>query len=129
MSDGEDNAHASSVSEQLRKAHENDTVPNSREKHSSIRLVVDGEKLNADNPIDYLVMLLLEGKRYDGNWDGDEEKVAQWAIAQWCQEIGWVPDLRGYRAGEQVERGDEIACLETAFDPNMSDVKNYNNEE
>jgi len=111
----DDNAHANAANEQVRQAKENDTIPDSRPNHSMIRLVVDGEKLTADNPIDYLVMLLLEGKRYDGNWDGDEQQVAQWAVAQWCQETGWAPDLRNYKAGEQVRRGDEIACLDTAF--------------
>ncbi|WP_245851609.1 hypothetical protein [Halorubrum persicum] len=110
-----DNDHANAVNEQLRQAREDDTVPDSRPEYSSLRLAVDGEKLHAENPIDYLVMLLLEGKRYDGNWDGDEQQVARWAVAQWCQELGWVPDLRDYEAGEQVERGDEIACLDAAF--------------
>ena len=113
MSD--DNNHANAVSEQLRQARENGTIPASRPNHSMLRLLVDGEKLTADNPIDYLVMLLLEGKRYDGYWDGDEQQVAQWAIAQWCQEIGWAPDLRGYVPGEQIDRGDQIACFEAAF--------------
>ncbi|ELZ48962.1 hypothetical protein C464_06110 [Halorubrum coriense DSM 10284] len=110
-----DNEHANAVNEQIRQAEENDEIPASSAERSSIRLVVDGEQLTADNPIDYLVMLLIEGKRYDGNWDGDETEVARWAVAQWCQELGWAPDLRDYRAGEQVERGDEIACLDTAF--------------
>jgi len=111
----DDNAHANAVNEQLQQARENNTIPESRPDYSSIRLVVDGEKLTADNPIDYLVMLLLEGKRYDGTWDGDETKVARWAVAQWCQELGWVPDLTDYDAGEQVERGDELACCDAAF--------------
>jgi hypothetical protein len=82
---------------------------------SSIRRAVDGELLDADNPIDYLVGLLLEGKRYDGAWDGDEEAVAKYAIASWCQEIGWAPDLTGYDVGEQADLGDEVPYLDAAF--------------
>ncbi|EMA57019.1 hypothetical protein [Halorubrum kocurii] len=72
-----DNDHANAANEQLRQSRENGTIPDSRPEYSSIRLLVDGEKLTADNPIDYLVMLLLEGKRYDDTWDGDEEQVAR----------------------------------------------------
>lgn len=93
--------------------------PSSTADYSMVRTAVDGELVVADNPIDYLVMLLVGGKRYDGNWGGDDEQVAQWAVAQCCQELGWVPDLRDYDAGEQVERGDEIACLDTAFDSHI----------
>lgn len=93
----------------------NSERPESTPDYSMISLAVDGERLDASNPIDYLVMLLLEGKRYDGTWDGDETEVARWAVAQWCHELGWVPDLRNYEVGEQVERGDTIACLDTAF--------------
>ena len=115
MSDEDDNAHANSVNEQLRQAEENGTIPDSRPDHSMLRLLVDGEKLTTDNPIDYLVMLLLEGKRYDGAWDGDEEAVAKYAIASWCQEIGWAPDLTGYDVGEQVDLGDKVPYLDAAF--------------
>jgi len=111
----DDNNHANAVNEQLRQVEEGDGLPESSADRSSIRLLVDGEKLHADNPIDYLVMLLLEGTRYDGNWDGDQQQVAQWAVAQWCQEIGWVPDLADYAPGEQVGRGDEIGCCDEAF--------------
>jgi len=82
---------------------------------SPIRRAVDGEQLDADNPIDYLVALLVEGKRYDGAWDGDERAVAKYAIATWCQEIGWAPDLTGYDVGEQVDLGDEVPYLDAAF--------------
>ena len=110
---------------ELREKHEAVPKPESTPDHSSIRLAVDGERLDANNPIDYLVELLLEGKRYDGAWDGDETKLARWAVAQWCQELGWVPDLRNYEAGEQVERGDEIACLDTAFYGNSDGEKEH----
>ena len=107
--------HASSVAAQLRQAEENDEIPASSPDRSSIRLAVDGELLDIDNPIDYLVMLLLEGKRYDGSWDGDQEAVAKYAIATWCQEIGWAPDLTGYEPGEVVSLGDEIPYCNAAF--------------
>jgi len=82
---------------------------------SPIRRAVDGELLDSDNPIDYLVMLLVEGKRYDGTWDGDQEAAAKYAIASWCQELGWAPDLTGYDPGEQVGLGDEVPYLNAAF--------------
>jgi hypothetical protein len=91
---------------------------------SPIRRAVDGELLDPDNPIDYLVMLLLEGKRYDGAWDGDETAVAKYAIAAWCQELGWAPDLTGYDPGEQVDLGDEVPYLNAAFyDRVVDDVR------
>ncbi|PHQ44647.1 hypothetical protein DJ68_17240 [Halorubrum sp. C3] len=90
-------------------------APASERSVSSIRRAVDGELLDLDNPIDYLVGLLLEGKRYDGAWDGDEKAVAKYAIASWCQEIGWAPDLRAYDVGEQVYLGDEVPYLNAAF--------------
>lgn len=118
-----DNDHANAANEQVRQAKENGTIPESREDYSSIRLVVDAEKLTADNPIDYLVMLLLEGKRYDGNWEGDETELTKWAIASWCQEMGWAPDLTGYEPGEQVGRGDEIPYCNAAFYGAVDDVR------
>jgi len=123
MTEDDNNAHANTVAEQLRLAEENDTIPASRPDYSSIRLIVgeQGEQLNMVNPIDYLVGLLLEGKRYDGNWDSDEQQVVQWAVASWCQEMGWVPDLRDYDAGEQVERGDDVDCLKGAFEVGVAD--------
>ncbi|GAB7010439.1 hypothetical protein [Halorubrum trueperi] len=111
----DDMGHASSLPEQLRQAEEDDDIPASSPERSSIRLAVDGELLNSNNPIDYLVGLLLEGKRYDGAWDGDEEAVAKYAIASWCQEIGWAPDLTDYDVGEQVDLGDEVPYLNAAF--------------
>lgn len=110
-----DNDHASGLSAQLRHSKENDELPESTADRSSLRLAVEGELLSADNPVDYLVMLALEGLRYDGNWDGDNEQVAQWVIAQWCQELGWAPDLTEYEAGEQVDRGDDIECCDAVF--------------
>jgi hypothetical protein len=110
-----DNDHANVANEQVRQAKENGTIPESRENYSSIRLVVDAEKLTATNQIDLLVLNLLRGKRYDGHYDGDETEVAKWAIAAWCQEIGWAPDLTGYDPGEQVELGDEVPYLNAAF--------------
>jgi len=128
MSDEDDNAHANTVNEHLRQAEENDTIPESSAERSSIRLVVDGESLNANNPIDYLVMKLLRGKRYDGHYDGDETEVAKWAIASWCQEIGWAPDLTDYDVGEQVDLGDEVPYLDAAFYDHSGDVDRANIE-
>jgi hypothetical protein len=107
--------HASAVNEQLRQAEEDDELPASTPERSSLRLAVDGELLDADNPIDYLVMLLLEGKRYDGAWNGDQSAVPKYAIASWCQELGWAPDLTAYDPGEQVDLGDEIDYCNAAF--------------
>ena len=90
-------------------------APVSERSVSSIRRAVDGDLLDPDNPIDYLVGLLLEGKRYDGAWDGDETAVAKYAIASWCLELGWAPDLTGYDVGEQVDLGDEVPYLNAAF--------------
>lgn len=82
---------------------------------SSLRRAVDGELLEAENPLDYLVLLALEAKRYDGHWDGDDAQAARWVVAQWCQEIGYVPDLRAFETGQQVPRGQEPDSYEPAF--------------
>ena len=50
--------HASALAEQLRQAEEDGEIPMSTAERSSIRLAVNGELLDADNPIDYLVGLL-----------------------------------------------------------------------
>ena len=110
-----DEEQAEAVAALVRDAHRGETRETSTPEYSMLRLAVDGEALTATNPIDFLVLLLLEGKRYDGAWNGDETELARWAVAQWCQETGWAPDLRDYDAGEQVERGDEIDCLDAAF--------------
>lgn len=85
------------------------------EKVKSVRLAVDGEHLDPTNDLHYLVALATEAKRYDGKRDGDPEGAAKWTVTQWCQEIGWVPDLSAYDAGEQVPRSDELELCEASF--------------
>jgi len=81
----------------------------------NVRLAVNRDHLELDNPLHYLVSLATEARRYDGAWDGDAEQAAQWAVAQWCQEIGWAPDLTDYDAGETVDRADDLDNCEAVF--------------
>ncbi|WP_058366938.1 hypothetical protein [Haloparvum sedimenti] len=114
MSD-DDTGHASAVAAQLRQAEENGDMPESTEGHSVLRTAVDGDRLDASNPLDYLITLALEGKRYDGNWDGDDMGVAKWVVAQWQQEIGWAPDLTPFEPGAQVPRGADLGSCDAVF--------------
>lgn len=87
----------------------------------SARLAIDKDHLDVDNPLHYLVALTTDARRYDGHWDGDAESAAKWAVAQWCQEIGWVPDLRDYETGEMIDKADDIQCCEAAFYEHVTD--------
>jgi len=87
----------------------------SRPRTSSLRQAVDNDGLDANNPLHYLVLLATEAKRYDGAWDGDTESAARWTVTQWCQEIGFVPDLRDYGAGEMVDKHDDLESYSPAF--------------
>lgn len=114
MSDEDNNSHANAVNEQLRKAEEEDDIPESTADRSMARLAVDTDKLTAENDLDYLIQLVLEAKRHDGNWDGDETEAAKWAIAQWCQEKGWGPNLQDIEPGQQVPK-EGIPNLDAVF--------------
>lgn len=109
----EDNNNANAVVEQLQQA-EDDERPESTSEYSMARLAVDDDLLTAENDLDYLILLALEAKRYDGAWDGDQTEAAKWAIAQWCQEIGWGPNLQAVDPGEQVPK-EEIPHLSAVF--------------
>jgi hypothetical protein len=76
----------------------------------NLRIAVDGDQLDPTNALHYLVALATEARRHDGHWNGDDEGAAKWAVAQWCQEIGWAPDLRDYEPGQTVEKTDDIQC-------------------
>jgi hypothetical protein len=86
----------------------------------NLRIAVDGDHLDVENPLHYLVALAVEARRYDGSWE-DDEKAAQWVIAHWCQEIGWAPDLRDYGPGEIVDKTDDIQHCDAVFYDRVAD--------
>lgn len=83
----------------------------------SVRLAVHGEHLDPDDPLQYLVLLATEARRYDGAWDGDSMGAAKWTVAQWCQELRWAPNLHDVEIGEMVAKEPQGERLEAAFNP------------
>lgn len=67
-------------------------------------LAHDADDLDATNDLEYLLGLIGEAIKYEDEFDGDRE-LAQWAVAQWCQEVGYQPDLSEYATGQTVPRG------------------------
>lgn len=57
--------------------------------------------LNASNDLEYLLGLAGDALQNEGNFEDDFEQ-AKWAVAQWCQELQYVPDLREYTVGQTV---------------------------
>lgn len=84
---------------------------------SGVRLAVDMDRIDPDDDLQYLVSLAVDARRYDGHWDGDSTAAAKWAVAQWCQEIGWAPNLQDLEPGEMVPKDDLPDSLAAAFDP------------
>jgi len=82
---------------------------------TGLRQALGTADLDPDDEVHYLAMLLGEAKRYDGAWDGDPEGAARWAVALWCQEIGYVPTLAEFDAGEQVGKAETPPNCEAAF--------------
>lgn len=65
--------------------------------------------LDMGNDIDYLLgtvgQALVEDEKFPGDPVENEEDRACWAVAQWCQEVGYVPDLRDFEAHQEVPMG------------------------
>jgi hypothetical protein len=57
--------------------------------------------LNASNDLEYLLGLAGDALSEDKHFEDDFEQ-AKWAVAQWCQELQYVPDLREYTVGKTV---------------------------
>lgn len=58
--------------------------------------------LDASNDLEYLLGLAGEAAEHDGFADDTER--AEWAVAHWCQEVGYLPDLGAYEAGQIVPK-------------------------
>lgn len=67
-------------------------------------LLAESDDLDASNDLEYLLGLVGEAIKYDREFEDDQHR-AQWAVAQWCQEVGYQPDLTGYATGQTVPRG------------------------
>lgn len=67
--------------------------------------------LDMDNDLDYLHALALEARETDAF---DDSAAARWTIAHWCQELGYLPDLRDYEAGKIVPVGEVPDNLDDA---------------
>jgi hypothetical protein len=69
--------------------------------HEISQLVADEE-----NDVQYLMGLISESLEDNESFDSDFER-AQWAVAQWCQELRWVPDTREYTTGKTIPPGNQ----------------------
>lgn len=57
--------------------------------------------LNASNDLEYLLGLAGDALCEEEHFEDDYEQ-AKWAVAQWCQELQYVPDLREYTVGQTI---------------------------
>ncbi|WP_323190776.1 helix-turn-helix transcriptional regulator [Halostella sp. PRR32] len=76
-----------------------------------VRQAVDLEVLDPADDLEYLVALTVEPDEYFE----DSAAAAEWAVAQWCQELQWVPDLSDYDTGQSVPPGADTDRLHEAF--------------
>jgi hypothetical protein len=67
--------------------------------------------LDAGDDLEYLVALAIEA---DEDFE-DSATAAQWVVAQWCQELRWVPDLTEYSTGRTVPTSADLEHLDSAF--------------
>jgi hypothetical protein len=75
--------------------------------------------LDAENDLEYLLGLVGDAVE-NGDFEDDAAR-ARWAVAHWCQEVGYLPDLRGYETGQIVPAGtvpenDELRLAELSPD-------------
>ncbi len=68
--------------------------------------------LDEGNDLEYLLGLADEARRSDA-FDSDSER-AEWVVAQYCQELQYVPDLRDKSTGQTVGKHEVPDDLETA---------------
>lgn len=64
----------------------------------------DDRDLDMENNLEYLLGLVGDTIE-DETFEDDSERV-KWAIAEWCTELWYIPDLRGYETGECVPKTD-----------------------
>jgi hypothetical protein len=70
-------------------------------------------ELNASNDVEYLLGLAGDALSNEEHFDDDFEQ-AKWAVAQWCQELQYVPDLREYTVGQTIPMDSVPEDRETA---------------
>lgn len=73
----------------------------------------DYDDLDMENDLEYLLGLAAEALDDTEHFESDAER-AEWVVAQWCQELQFVPDLRDYSTGETVPPSAEVVDLWTA---------------
>lgn len=66
--------------------------------------LVDADDLDAGNDLEYLIGLIGEAIDETRKFDNDKER-SRWVVAQWCQEVGYHPDLSDYNTGQTVPVG------------------------
>jgi hypothetical protein len=69
--------------------------------------------LNASNDLEYLLGLAGDAL-YENEHFEDDFGQAKWVVAQWCQELQYVPDLREYTVGKTVPKDTVSEDRETA---------------
>ena len=73
----------------------------------------DPDGLDMENDLEYLLGLAGHDALESDEFEDDFERAA-WAVAQWCQELQYVPDLREYQTGKTVPPGTVPEDRETA---------------
>jgi hypothetical protein len=61
--------------------------------------------LDMANDLEYLVGLVGHEALGSDEFESDDERV-RWAVAHWCQEVGYLPDIREYETGQIVPSGE-----------------------
>lgn len=75
---------------------------------------LDDLETDPANDVGYLLCLVADALDDDENFDDDYDR-ALWAVAQWCQELQSVPDLRDYSTGKQVPPGEQSTLFDANF--------------
>lgn len=77
-------------------------VHSSEDKWSALRQRLEAPDMS--NDLEYLLGLVSEALDHPDDFETDAGR-AEWVVAAWCQEVGYVPDLRDYDTGTTVPRG------------------------
>jgi hypothetical protein len=66
-------------------------------------LVTSSDSLNTNNDLEYLLSLIASAAEHKEI--ESDSAAACWAVAHFCQELQYLPDLREYSTGETIPIG------------------------
>jgi hypothetical protein len=76
--------------------------------------------LDEANDLEYLLALASEAMADDDAFDSDAER-ARWAVAEWCQEVRYLPDLSQWKTGLSVPPGEQPDSLRDPNHPRLGE--------